>query len=530
MLRVNYAFRDDVKTITLLTQGIVPACPLCQIVTLRKREIAPEFVDEYIALDIKKGTFPVTAISEYGKSILTNHKYERCVLRIDSQIEFTVKPRTMERIGEFFPAYNAGELYHFFEGQPTGFLVVLKVFAGQTSIPRHLMLKGRQGSAQIMQLYDEFGEKTFIDVSLNIQPVVEQGLFEYIKDEILHSLRLENSLIGIYGSDDEGKKLLQQKRDVYNKNIGQSKHTFNEDDDVDRSILDYDDIFYRAVCLDPNIEPFINYIKGIKAPQMIECQTLMPKAQLGDRKAYKRIIEMYMRNVIRIALYYSERYNLPISDTIQDGMVGLTYSIKKFDNSSADLFTRYFPLWVRQNILRESTKYGNLLYFPVHIYTKLQTVQDIIAEHGILIEDAFDCLYEIIPHVVEAMGISEKTARRYITYLQPIFSLDEIIGAENETEFFLSSIILEDFEEDMLYEIFRKDLSKIIDSILKKMTLRKAEVIKMRYGFNEGKPMTLEEIGNQMGLTRERIRQIEAKAIEKFKHSTRSRLLKDYYV
>src|SRR5699024_9888555 len=135
---------------------------------------------------------------------------------------------------EFFPAYNATGLYNFFEGQPSGYIAVLQVYEATTEIPDALMEKGRMGSAQIIQLYDKDGQKTYFDVPDCITPLLDEGTFEYIRDEILHELRVENALIGVYVDDEESKQLLWQKRDAYNDSTGQFKHTFNEDDDIDR--------------------------------------------------------------------------------------------------------------------------------------------------------------------------------------------------------------------------------------------------------------------------------------------------------
>ena len=174
MPRIQYAFRDDAKTISLLVQGSTAACPLCPIVTLRKREIVPEFLEQYTALDIKGTNFPATALTDIGRSVEGNDFYRHCLLRVHSQIEFTVKPRLMQRLAEFFPAYNATGLYNFFEGQPSGYIAVLQVYEATTEIPDALMEKGRMGSAQIIQLYDKDGQKTYFDVPDCITPLLDE--------------------------------------------------------------------------------------------------------------------------------------------------------------------------------------------------------------------------------------------------------------------------------------------------------------------------------------------------------------------
>ena len=116
---------------------------------------------------------------------------------------------------------------------------------------------------------------------------------------------------------------------------------------------------------------FVAYVQTIKPPQMVEWQTLLPKALAGNTTARMRIVEMYTRNVLRIALYYSEKYELPIADIIQDGLVGLITSIDKFDQAESSTFQTYYPMWVRQMIQREMPHYMYARYFPVHIHEKL---------------------------------------------------------------------------------------------------------------------------------------------------------------
>lgn len=133
------------------------------------------------------------------------------------------------------------------------------------------------GSAQIIQLYDQNGQKTFFDVPEPVNPLIDEGTFEYIRDEIIHALRVENALIGVYESDEDSKRLLRQKRDAYNNSTGQFKHTYDEDDDIDRSITDYDEIYRRIIEKDPSLGNFVAYVQTIKPPQMVEWQTLLPK-------------------------------------------------------------------------------------------------------------------------------------------------------------------------------------------------------------------------------------------------------------
>lgn len=529
MPRIQYAFRDDEKTISLLVQGSTAACPLCQIITLRKREIVPEFLDQFTALDIKGTTYPATALTELGRSTETSEAYRRCLLKVHSQIEFTVKPRLMQRLTEFLPAYNATGLYNFFEGQPYGYIVVLQVFESTTSIPDALMEKGRMGSAQIIQLYDQNGQKTYIDVPEPITPLIDEGTFEYIRDEIIHALRVENALVGVYESDEDSKRLLRQKRDAYNDSTGQFKHTYNEDDDVDRSITDYDEIYRRIIEKDPSLNDFVAYVQTIKAPQMVEWQALLPKALAGNTAARTRIVEMYTRNVLRIALYYSEKYDLPIADIIQDGLVGLMISIDKFDLAESSTFQSYYPMWVRQMIQREMPHYMYARYFPVHIHERLMAVREIAEQSGVDLPPDRGAYEMLIPRICEELEFAEDRARQLLKCFSIPESLDVIMEQQNESDEDVGIMACFIVDGDVLDAIVEKDCRKALLESLGTLTDREAEIISMRNGMHGGKPQTLEEVGKVFGVTRERIRQIENKAIRKLRHPSRAKKIKDYY-
>lgn len=529
MPSIQYAFRDDAKTIAMLTQGSTAACPLCQIITLRKREITPEFLDHFMVLDIKGTNFPASAITEYGRTLTQNSTPRKFLAVIDSQIEFTVKSRTMHKLTEFLPAYTGTALYNFFEGQPYGYIVVLKIYSISEEFPDVLMTKGRMGSAQIISLYDEFGEKTQHNIFSLPQPLIDEGTFEYIKYEILHTLRVENALIGVYGNDDESKRLLRQKRDDYNESTGTYKHTFNEDDDVDRSQVDYEETYARVLALAPTLESFIKYVREIKPPQMVEWQAMLPKAVKGDTAAKHRIVEMYLRNVIRIALYYAEKYNIPIEDAIQDGTIGLMNAIDKFDDSTNDTFQQYYPLWVRQVIQREMPVHLYTRYFPIHVHEKILVIKDTAEAAGLLLPDDYEFINDsLIEKIGEKLDVSIDAAQKYVKYLVPEISLEAYLDELAEKGLTADESLMYDGESELIEYTQTKAMRDALEVALHTLTPREEETLRLRYGFYDGRPRTLEEVGQQFCITRERVRQIESKALRKLHHPTRARKLKGY--
>ncbi len=530
MPQIQYAFRDDAKTIAMLTQGSTEICPLCQIVTLRKREIAPEFLEHYMVMDIKGTNFPASALTDYGRTLNHPENHRKFIAIIDSQIEFTVKSRTMKKLAEFMPAYTGTALYNFFEGQPYGYLLVLRLYSITEEIPDELMAKGRMGSSQIISLYDKCGEKTEITFHDNPKPIVDEGTFEYIKYEILHALRVENALIGVYGSDDKSKRLLQQKRDYYTGSVGTTyKHTFNEEDNIDRAQIDYEEVFSRVLSIEPSLSTFISYVREIKPPQMVEWRAMLSRSAKGDLSAKHRVVEMYLRNVIRISLYYYEKYGIPIEDTIQNGVLGLMTAVEKFDMSATDTFQQYYPLWVRQVIQREMPRYLYTRYFPMHTFEKMLIIKKIARENGLNLPEDYVLIDEgFIEKVSRKLDVSINVARKYIRYLVPEISLNEYLDETEETGEFLCEELTYDGCEEIIEHIQCESLRQALDEVLRTLTPREESMMRLRFGFVDEHPRTLEEVGRVFNVTRERIRQVEAKALRKLRHPSRSRKLREY--
>lgn len=524
---VHYAFREDAKTISLLTHGCTAACPMGQIVVLRKREITPEFLDQWMALDIRGSQFPATALTDFGRSILPDERYRYCYAIIDSQIEFSVNPRTIRKLGEFIPAYSTSGLYSYFEGQPTGFLVVLRVYVSEHSVSEKLMNKGRKGSAAIIALYDEFEEKTCENIPKGLQPVIEQGNFEYIKDEILHVLRVEGALIGVYGRDRASKLLLQQKRNAYNQGLGLYKHTYDENANIDRAIIDYEEVYKEILRIEPNLQSFIDGIRNIKPPQMVEWQTLFPRIRGGDLQAKQRVTEMYLRNVIRIALQYSKKYDVPIEEAIQEGIFGLISAIDKFDYESGKPFQTYYLIRVRQTMQRAFVQHMYSRGFPNNMHDVIEKINRTCEKHGVFLSDEVIRITDaIVDEICVETELSRKRVLALLEYMTTAISLDEYVEKCEEIERLDETLIM--CEKDALKEVEIHALSKALRDALDSLTEREARVLCMRHGLWNGRDMSLEEIGKEFDITRERVRQIEEKALRKISHPSRSKRLKSF--
>lgn len=286
----------------------------------------------------------------------------------------------------------------------------------------------------------------------------------------------------------------------------------NPDDDfVDRSKLDYNEIFEEVVSIEPGLTNFIDYVRTITPPQNREWQNLMPQAKNGNPYAHNRLIEMYLRIAIKQALYSSQKYILPLEDTIQDGIVGLMVAIKKFDPTEHEKFSTYAPWWIGQSISRRRRLSNNPMYFPVHVLENLFPIQSIVLEHAC--EHCPNDARLICPNLL--MKITSKyewtpvEATDYIhyfkqwSYIEDYFEDNEEISDKGEFADYLAEYA------DLAYS------RKVILNHINDLRERESLVIKLRYGFTDRGSLTLEDIGQILGVTRERVRQIEKKALRK---------------
>lgn len=285
----------------------------------------------------------------------------------------------------------------------------------------------------------------------------------------------------------------------------------NESDDedeyeYDRSQIDYNALFDEIVSIEPSLSAYIDYVRDIQPPQHREWKTLMSQIKNGNQYARNRLIEMYLRVVIKIALYHHKRHGVSLADTIQDGAIGLIRAIDKFDPTEQDLFSTYAPWWITQNITREMWLPDNPMYFPVHIRDKIFSVREMCSEHICDECSGTGFCPALIKEISEKYECSLEYAEMLITQTSCFCTLDEI---EKDEKFTDSGELGETLIDEIYNKHFREDLMEII----KKMKPNAQEVILKRYGFIDDRVWTLEEVGQSLGLTRERVRQIEQKVL-----------------
>ena len=270
-------------------------------------------------------------------------------------------------------------------------------------------------------------------------------------------------------------------------------------------------------------DPVRMYLKEIGKIPLLTPEREMYLAEqisLGDKKAKDELIEANLRLVVSIAKRHVGK-GMYFLDLIQEGNLGLIKAVEKFDYSKGYKFSTYATWWIRQAITRAIADQARTIRIPVHmvetIHKVSRTTRQLLQELGR--EPTTD-------EVAEALGMTADKVREIMKIAQDPVSLETPIGEEEDSH-------LGDFVEDndspapsdsASYSLLREQLCNILHTL----TPREEQVIKLRFGLEDGRPRTLEEVGKKFEITRERIRQIEAKALRKLRHPSRSRKLKDF--
>ncbi|MCH5147260.1 MAG: RNA polymerase sigma factor RpoD [Clostridiales bacterium] len=270
-------------------------------------------------------------------------------------------------------------------------------------------------------------------------------------------------------------------------------------------------------------DPVKMYLKDIGRVPLLSANDeieLARKMQEGDEEAKKKLSEANLRLVVSIAKRYVGRGMLFL-DLIQEGNLGLMKAVEKFDYQKGFKFSTYATWWIRQAITRAIADQARTIRIPVHM---VETINKLTRVSRILLQK-----YGRDPTAAEIareMGISEERVREIQKIAQDPVSLETPIGEEEDSH-------LGDFIEDETTvtpsdSVSTTMLKETLLGVLNSLTPREEKVLRLRYGVDDGRPRTLEEVGKEFNVTRERIRQIEAKALRKLRHPSRSKHLKDF--
>lgn len=285
------------------------------------------------------------------------------------------------------------------------------------------------------------------------------------------------------------------------------------DTDIDLSVPD-------NVAIDDPVRMYLKEIGRVPLLTPEEEIELAKRMEQGDEEAKRRLTEANLRLVVSIAKRYVGRGMLFL-DLIQEGNLGLIKAVEKFDYRKGYKFSTYATWWIRQAITRAIADQARTIRIPVHM---VETINKLIRVQRQLLQELGR---EPTPEeIAKEMDVPVERVREIMKIAQEPVSLETPIGEEEDSH-------LGDFIEDedaqapaeaASFMLLREQLEEVLDSL----TPREKRVLRLRFGLDDGRARTLEEVGQEFGVTRERIRQIEAKALRKLRHPSRSKKLKDY--
>lgn len=272
-------------------------------------------------------------------------------------------------------------------------------------------------------------------------------------------------------------------------------------------------------------DPVRMYLREIGKIPLLSSEeeiSLAQKNEKGDRRAKKKLTESNLRLVVSIAKKYVMR-GLSLLDLIQEGNQGLIRAVEKYDWRKGYKFSTYATWWIRQAITRAIADQARTIRIPVHM---VETINKLIRIQRQLMQKLGR--EPLAEEVAKEMGegMTAIRVREILKIAQDTTSLETPVGDEEDS--MLGDFIADTSQPSPIEAASRELLKENIDEVLSTLSDREAKVLKMRFGLDGKNPMTLEEVGREFGVTRERIRQIEAKALRKLKHPSRRKKLQDY--
>lgn len=296
--------------------------------------------------------------------------------------------------------------------------------------------------------------------------------------------------------------------------------TENVDDPLSNEVSREMHDVVEAVAIDDPVKVYLKEIGRVPLLTPEEEIDLANRVSQGDINAKKRLSEANLRLVVSIAKRYLGR-GMQFLDLIQEGNLGLLKAVDKFDVSKGFKFSTYATWWIRQAITRAIADQARTIRIPVHMVETINKVKKVSSQ--LLHQNGHEPTAQ---EIADEIGLTEEKVREILRVAQEPVSLETPIGEEEDSH--LGDFIPDDEApapaDAASHTMLREQLIEVLDTL----TPREEQVLRLRFGLDDGRTRTLEEVGKVFNVTRERIRQIEAKALRKLRHPSRSRKLKDF--
>lgn len=377
----------------------------------------------------------------------------------------------------------------------------------------------------VKEVADEL-KKMSQDNKVSMEDIEREGFINELNkdemDELYDLLVGDGYVIESYENDEF--KIEDDKNDENIENIEnietENIDMFEEDVQLSKGELEMDTAIVQNITVDDPVRMYLKEIGKVPLLSAEEEIELAKRMEQGDEYAKKKLCEANLRLVVSIAKRYVGRGMLFL-DLIQEGNIGLIKAVDKFDWRKGYKFSTYATWWIRQAITRSIADQARTIRIPVHMVetiNKLMRIQrQLLQEYG----------RDVKPEeIAKEMDLTVEKVREILKIAQEPVSLETPIGEEEDSH-------LGDFIEDdkiaspsdaATFSMLKEQLMEVLGTL----TDREQKVLKLRFGLEDGRARTLEEVGKEFDVTRERIRQIEAKALRKLRHPSRSKKLKDY--
>ena len=291
-----------------------------------------------------------------------------------------------------------------------------------------------------------------------------------------------------------------------------------KDEDVKIAVIDVK--FLEGINIDDPVRMYLKEIGRVPLLKSQEETALAIRMENGDEEAKRDLAEANLRLVVSIAKRYVGRGMLFL-DLIQEGNLGLIKAVEKYDHTKGFKFSTYATWWIRQAITRAIADQARTIRIPVHM---VETINKFMRVSRHLLQTFGR--EPTTEEVSKEMGVTEDKVREIMKIAQEPVSLETPIGEEEDSHLgdFIEDQDAVAHNEEASYVLLKEQLGEVLETL----TDREKKVLQLRFGLNDGKSRTLEDVGQYFGVTRERIRQIEAKALRKLRHPTRSKKLRDF--